>query len=167
MHVRQLPDRHTTLVVTSVLYAQVPSPAWVTITYVVRPLPLVRHDFLSVCASVRIFFMSGHDASMLPSNTPRICHRIRTFVHVLRAKIHYKFNVYTRANRWSCRPQQRCVRLSTLSSLLLSLCHDDPEVTSGHTTYITRNILLIIGTCLLYTSPSPRDGLLSRMPSSA
>ena len=23
------------------------------------------------------------------------------------------------------------------------------------------------GTCLLYTSPSPRDGLLSRMPSSA
>ena len=25
----------------------------------------------------------------------------------------------------------------------------------------------IIGVCLLYTSPSPRDGLLSRMPSSA
>ena len=25
----------------------------------------------------------------------------------------------------------------------------------------------IIKTCLLYTSPSPRDGLLSRMPSSA
>ena len=28
-------------------------------------------------------------------------------------------------------------------------------------------ILLLSGTCLLYTSPSPRDGLLSRMPSSA
>ena len=27
--------------------------------------------------------------------------------------------------------------------------------------------LLRLGTCLLYTSPSPRDGLLSRMPSSA
>ena len=26
---------------------------------------------------------------------------------------------------------------------------------------------LAVGTCLLYTSPSPRDGLLSRMPSSA
>ena len=26
---------------------------------------------------------------------------------------------------------------------------------------------LLYGTCLLYTSPSPRDGLLSRMPSSA
>ena len=29
------------------------------------------------------------------------------------------------------------------------------------------NVLLSIVTCLLYTSPSPRDGLLSRMPSSA
>ena len=27
--------------------------------------------------------------------------------------------------------------------------------------------VLDVGTCLLYTSPSPRDGLLSRMPSSA
>ena len=26
---------------------------------------------------------------------------------------------------------------------------------------------LLLDTCLLYTSPSPRDGLLSRMPSSA
>ena len=28
-------------------------------------------------------------------------------------------------------------------------------------------IVLRMNTCLLYTSPSPRDGLLSRMPSSA
>ena len=28
-------------------------------------------------------------------------------------------------------------------------------------------VLVGAGTCLLYTSPSPRDGLLSRMPSSA
>ena len=27
--------------------------------------------------------------------------------------------------------------------------------------------LPLLGRCLLYTSPSPRDGLLSRMPSSA
>ena len=27
--------------------------------------------------------------------------------------------------------------------------------------------MLILDDCLLYTSPSPRDGLLSRMPSSA
>ena len=58
LFVRQLLDRHTTVVVTSVLYAQVPPPAYMTITYGVRPLPLVRHDFLSVCASVRVFFLS-------------------------------------------------------------------------------------------------------------
>ena len=28
-------------------------------------------------------------------------------------------------------------------------------------------IVLVMSPCLLYTSPSPRDGLLSRMPSSA
>ena len=28
-------------------------------------------------------------------------------------------------------------------------------------------VLVLYGDCLLYTSPSPRDGLLSRMPSSA
>ena len=30
-----------------------------------------------------------------------------------------------------------------------------------------REKALLLGICLLYTSPSPRDGLLSRMPSSA
>ena len=29
------------------------------------------------------------------------------------------------------------------------------------------SVLELLGDCLLYTSPSPRDGLLSRMPSSA
>ena len=33
---------------------------------------------------------------------------------------------------------------------------------TGNTTVVT-----YLGPCLLYTSPSPRDGLLSRMPSSA
>ena len=28
-------------------------------------------------------------------------------------------------------------------------------------------LIVVVCTCLLYTSPSPRDGLLSRMPSSA
>ena len=36
------------------------------------------------------------------------------------------------------------------------------------TKYVQKNdIVLDLGSCLLYTSPSPRDGLLSRMPSSA
>jgi superfamily II DNA/RNA helicase len=30
-----------------------------------------------------------------------------------------------------------------------------------------RDLVALAHTCLLYTSPSPRDGLLSRMPSSA
>ena len=30
-----------------------------------------------------------------------------------------------------------------------------------------KNNYMHVGVCLLYTSPSPRDGLLSRMPSSA
>ena len=30
-----------------------------------------------------------------------------------------------------------------------------------------KQLLMLIEGCLLYTSPSPRDGLLSRMPSSA
>ena len=32
---------------------------------------------------------------------------------------------------------------------------------------IETKVLDLYGICLLYTSPSPRDGLLSRMPSSA
>ena len=32
---------------------------------------------------------------------------------------------------------------------------------------IAGNLILQVKSCLLYTSPSPRDGLLSRMPSSA
>ena len=40
---------------------------------------------------------------------------------------------------------------------------DWSKTDSGLTCWLTKPI----GVCLLYTSPSPRDGLLSRMPSSA
>ena len=49
-------------------------------------------------------------------------------------------------------------------SLTLSLSADDPSVT---TTTITSATVVIRENCLLYTSPSPRDATLSRMPSSA
>ena len=39
-----------------------------------------------------------------------------------------------------------------------------PDPTFG---MLKRNGMRFVRTCLLYTSPSPRDGLLSRMPSSA
>ena len=38
---------------------------------------------------------------------------------------------------------------------------------SGSTVVIIGFTMANVHTCLLYTSPSPRDGLLSRMPSSA
>ena len=37
----------------------------------------------------------------------------------------------------------------------------------GHLMWVTGEIARQLDICLLYTSPSPRDGLLSRMPSSA
>ena len=41
------------------------------------------------------------------------------------------------------------------------------KVLSGLLGNLLRNAATYTDTCLLYTSPSPRDGLLSRMPSSA
>ena len=41
---------------------------------------------------------------------------------------------------------------------------DDPEKTKAQLELAS---LMLSKDCLLYTSPSPRDGLLSRMPSSA
>ena len=38
---------------------------------------------------------------------------------------------------------------------------------TGHLVFGTLHTSSAAQTCLLYTSPSPRDGLLSRMPSSA
>ena len=45
------------------------------------------------------------------------------------------------------------------------------ETSGGHSDFIIFGITVLVLACfvgcLLYTSPSPRDGLLSRMPSSA
>ena len=42
-----------------------------------------------------------------------------------------------------------------------------PRVVRGIRATFVLALASVCGTCLLYTSPSPRDGLLSRMPSSA
>ena len=44
---------------------------------------------------------------------------------------------------------------------------EDKEILKGLTLKINKGEVHSIMGCLLYTSPSPRDGLLSRMPSSA
>ena len=43
----------------------------------------------------------------------------------------------------------------------------DGEMTDEQITQFKIDLISGVGPCLLYTSPSPRDGLLSRMPSSA
>ena len=42
-----------------------------------------------------------------------------------------------------------------------------PVTDNGSSIFTVNSTSGVYGTCLLYTSPSPRDGLLSRMPSSA
>ena len=46
--------------------------------------------------------------------------------------------------------------------------HDLPDLSPGVNEVLIENHAIGLNfPCLLYTSPSPRDGLLSRMPSSA
>ena len=51
----------------------------------------------------------------------------------------------------------------------LSSCGEEPPgvESQGEIERIKEVKIMPLGFCLLYTSPSPRDGLLSRMPSSA
>ena len=51
--------------------------------------------------------------------------------------------------------------IAALSTLLIVLCFIFTPV------FLIATVVIGQGACLLYTSPSPRDGLLSRMPSSA
>ena len=71
----------------------------------------------------------------------------------------YQVGLILSVNRWirlltNHLAERLCRRYSLTLLLMLSL-------TLGAATTV------VYGTCLLYTSPSPRDGLLSRMPSSA
>ena len=52
-----------------------------------------------------------------------------------------------------------------IDAIIYGISYD--ELTTTGSAILTVFILHHIYNCLLYTSPSPRDGLLSRMPSSA
>ena len=41
------------------------------------------------------------------------------------------------------------------------------QIPRGVASIVRKKAVINVNSCLLYTSPSPRDGLLSRMPSSA
>ena len=45
--------------------------------------------------------------------------------------------------------------------------YDENNQEQARFNQLVKNQRSYVSTCLLYTSPSPRDGLLSRMPSSA
>ena len=53
----------------------------------------------------------------------------------------------------------------SLKPLTAGAGSEDLDVTAGYVSDLLSDVLA--SACLLYTSPSPRDGLLSRMPSSA
>ena len=83
-------------------------------------------------------------------------------------KLYDHFNAYT--------PEQIPIETDDISAAIISCLHmqdeiicspedlDPKEVKGVFYQYTERDGVY---SCLLYTSPSPRDGLLSRMPSSA
>ena len=56
---------------------------------------------------------------------------------------------------------------SEVETRLLAVEGIDQAAVTSNTKVIARSVQHGVKSCLLYTSPSPRDGLLSRMPSSA
>ena len=74
------------------------------------------------------------------------------------------------ALRDTARPAQARLRAGTADGVRAALArHPLREMVSPSPRYrlLVERELALFGACLLYTSPSPRDGLLSRMPSSA
>ena len=57
--------------------------------------------------------------------------------------------------------------MATLNSLYEELCWDAMDILEFSPDYKNNCIVIRNKTCLLYTSPSPRDYAASRMPSSA
>ena len=86
-----------------------------------------------------------------------------------RKKVGVKGNVKVLlTDKYELKEEEKYLDLGNGKKLRMPIPHID---TFGNTNVIEEhNQVLISGLfeyCLLYTSPSPRDGLLSRMPSSA
>ena len=59
------------------------------------------------------------------------------------------------------------IHLIGYTSLITPVTEEQVSVNFETSAEMTQTVLSPVWSCLLYTSPSPRDGLLSRMPSSA
>ena len=84
-------------------------------------------------------------------------------------QIQRKAKEYREGDRVSCERKTgsgrpRTVRSEDIVEAVRTMIEEDNTVSLQ---YLSSELDLHESTCLLYTSPSPRDGLLSRMPSSA
>ena len=76
-------------------------------------------------------------------------------------------------NMWKCSDGSEMTVTGATTAMTNYLTHSNDEdiqtLTINDFTFLTNRTktVAMANTCLLYTSPSPRDGLLSRMPSSA
>ena len=91
-------------------------------------------------SELNVLFCAGRDVQKLP----------------MADEVLLPFDIWTNRAHSIMLEQQGLISKSTLKSILEGLNSLDKLVKSGKFYF-----------CLLYTSPSPRDGLLSRMPSSA
>ena len=98
----------------------------------------------------------------IPLNIDDLIVKIHDINHATLAEIS---NIKDIIKRFNCCIYQSKVGLNAQADLM------NFAQSIGMETYDTNNIhnspISLIMSCLLYTSPSPRDGLLSRMPSSA
>ena len=108
--------------------------------------------------------ISGIDSSrdaIMPLSILKLAHTLITLPQPIPARIPSPLRTQTTPIR-----RQRSVKLVISQQLV---AHERVRIRKAgielHRAPEARNGLLVL--CLLYTSPSPRDGLLSRMPSSA
>ena len=75
--------------------------------------------------------------------------------------------LFQRGYKYSENDYSLCFIETKESVVFLIVYVDDILLTGNDKKEISSPTSFLANTCLLYTSPSPRDGLLSRMPSSA
>ena len=76
-----------------------------------------------------------------------------------------KLNIYQKLHKAACEAGGVAKGKKVPGMHFNPLQHDEVQKVAMEA--LLNNGLYPVCTCLLYTSPSPRDGLLSRMPSSA
>ena len=87
-------------------------------------------------------------------------------------ELHYPVKLDLRRTEYYDATLEVDFKASTLNNAQWQvLYHDSEQIemisNDPHAISFSQDLLEYLNGCLLYTSPSPRDGLLSRMPSSA